>query len=87
MAKKKALKKKRFYLSFELYTRGEKKRIPSVCTTFVPSTQRSLPDINDEEDDRDYGINDDDLNSEAFKKVAAAVQEFTAYLKTVGEID
>jgi hypothetical protein len=42
--KKEVLKPKRFYLSFELYaTPGGK---PRISAGFVPSTERSLPDIN-----------------------------------------
>lgn len=86
MAKKK-LQPKRFYLSFELYTRG-KRRKTSVNSTFVPSTQRSLPDINDEEDEREYGLKiDDEKTYAAFKKCEIAVREFAEFLKAQGEIE
>jgi hypothetical protein len=87
MAKKKQLKLKRFYLSFELYTRGPKKRIPSFNTTFVPRTEGMLPDIDINVDTRDYGATGKIINSAAYCNVQAAIEEFAEYLKTIGEIE
>lgn len=77
---KKKLTPKRFYLSFEFYLRGPKRKKPSFTATFVPTTEKSLPDINSEEDDRDYGIKIDDLvTMAAYDKLTKAVEEFAQF--------
>jgi hypothetical protein len=82
--KKEVLKPKRFYLSFELYaTPGGK---PRISAGFVPSTERSLPDINTAVDDREYGIKME-AHYEAYKAVERVVREFAKILIRDGEID
>ena len=84
---KKKLKPKRFYLSFEIYLRGPKRKKPSANATFVPTTERSLPDINTEEDDREYGIKMEHIDTPEYKAVTAAVEKFAQFLKDKGEIE
>ena len=67
-------KQKRFYMDFELYLRGKRKK-GSIITTFVrPET----------DPDHDGLRNEDQI---AFDKVYSAVKEFGNYLKSVGELD
>jgi hypothetical protein len=83
--KKEVLKPKRFYLSFELYaTPGGK---PRVGACFVPTTERSAPDINTEVDDREYGIKYAHLDLDAYKAIDVAVREFAKILIHDGEIE
>ena len=85
---KKKLQPKRFYLSFEFYLRGPKRKKPSFNATFVPSTEKSLPDINSEDDERVYGIKmGDPKTMAAYYKLTKAVEEFAQFLKDAGEIE
>jgi hypothetical protein len=84
---KKKLQPKRFYLSFEFYLRGPKRKKPSFSTTFVPTTENSLPDINSEEDEREYGIKLEGPVYDAWTKLSIAAQEFATVLKAEGEIE
>lgn len=84
--KSKKLQPKRFYLSFELYSTPSGR--PRVNAGFVPTTERSLPDINTEFDKREYGIKIDDKEThDAYNKVSDAVEEFAKFLISVGEIE
>jgi len=65
---------KRFYMDFELYLRGKRKKV-SVNASFVrPETDPDHDGLRPE-DDKQY------------EKVAQAVREFGEYLKSVGELD
>jgi hypothetical protein len=84
---KKKLQPKRFYLSFEIYLRGPKRKKPSANATFVPTTEHAVPDINTEEDDREYGIKMIHLDSPEYRAVTDAVEKFAQFLKDQGEIE
>lgn len=86
MSKKKKLQPKRFYLNFELYSTPS--GLPRVNANFVPSTQISLPDIDSDLDQREYGIEiEDEETMEAYSKVAKAAREFAVFLISKGEIE